>query len=163
MRELNREDAERILVRNHHGRLACYSPSKGSCYVVPMSYAYRDGSIYLGTLRGQKLEYLREQPRGVCFEVDEITTDETWFSVIATGNFEELQGQEREAEAPSAVQRALRGPMRDALYSDQVMTEWQRAELKVTLGAIRVTDLSARQDQWSWQHDLPKELNRSRR
>ena len=162
MRELSREDAEHILARNHHGRLACYSPSHDASYVVPMSYAYHDGSLYLGMLPGQKLDFLREHPEGVCFEVDEITTDETWLSVVATGSFVELEGAEREQEAPATIQRALRGPLRTALYTDNVETDWQRAEQQLELAALRITSLSAREDRWSWEVDLPKDLERAR-
>lgn len=162
MRELTRQDAERILARNHYGRLACFSPKRDSSYIVPMSYVYHDGSIYLGTLAGQKLEFLREHPRGVCFEVDEITNDQTWLSVVATGTFEEIEGQEREEQVPSAVQRALTGPLRASLYGDNRSTEWQRAEQRLELGALRIVSLSARQDSWSWEVDFPRTLERAK-
>ncbi|HLG68938.1 MAG TPA: pyridoxamine 5'-phosphate oxidase family protein [Chloroflexota bacterium] len=162
MQELTRQDAERILARNHHGRLAVYSPSQDTSYIVPMSYAYRDGSIYFGTLSGRKLTFLREHPRGVCFEVDEITNDETWLSVIATGAFEEVQGPEREEEVASAIERALRGPLRTSLYTDNIQSDWQRAERQLHICALRITDLTARQDRWSWDVDFPKGLERAK-
>ena len=158
MRELPQSDAGRILTRNHYGRLACYSPSRDTSYIVPMSYAFHDGSIYLGTLPGRKLEFLREHPKGVCFEVDEITNDQTWLSVIATGTFEEIEGPERDEQAASTIQRALHGPLRTALYTDSIRTDWQRAEDKLKMGALRVSSLTAREDRWSWEVDLPKSL-----
>ena len=161
MEQLSREDGERILARNHYGRLACYSPSRDTSYIVPMSYAYRDGSIYLGSLAGQKLEFLREHPAGVCFEVDEITNDQTWLSAIVTGTFVEVEGPEREQEAPATIQRALHGPLRSALYTDSIVTDWQRAEQSLQMCAIRVTTVTARQDRWSWEVDLPKTLERA--
>ena len=161
MRQLTNSDAERILARNHYGRLACYSPSRDTSYIAPMSYAYQDGSIYLGTLSGQKLHFLREHPKGVCFEVDEITNDHTWLSVIATGTFEEIEGPERDEQAASAIERALHGPLRTSLYTDSIMSDWQRAEHKLKLGALRVSSLTAREDRWSWEVDLPKALARA--
>src|SRR5579859_1201666 len=98
MQELTWQDAERILARNHRGRLACYSPSHDQTYVVPMSYRFHDGSIYLAMMPGQKLDFLHEHPQGISFEVDEITNDETWMSVVATGMFVDLKGAERETE-----------------------------------------------------------------
>ena len=162
MRELTWQDAEHILARNHYGRLACYSPSRETSYIAPMSYAYHDGSIYLGTLRGQKLEFLREHPQGVCFEVDEVTNDQTWLSVIATGTFVEIEGPERDEEAPAAIGRALHGPLRTSLYSDSVLTDWERAELRLQLGALRITSLTGREDSWSWKVDFPKTLERAK-
>ena len=162
MQELTSQDAECILARNHYGRLACYSPSRDSSCIVPMSYAYHDDSIYLGTLPGQKLEFLREHPQGVCFEVDEITNDQTWLSVIATGTFVELQGSERDDQVPATIQRALHGPLRTSLYRDNIMAEWQRAEERLQLGALRIASLTARQDRWSWEVDFPKTLERAK-
>jgi nitroimidazol reductase NimA-like FMN-containing flavoprotein (pyridoxamine 5'-phosphate oxidase superfamily) len=162
MREHNQHDGERILARNHYGRLACYSPSRDTSYIVPMSYTYHDGSIYLGMLRGQKLEFLREHPHGVCFEVDEIVNDQTWFSVIATGTFVEIEGTERDEESAASIQRALHGPLRTSLYTDNVLTDWQRAEQRLQLGALRISSLTVREDRWSWEVDFPKTLERVR-
>jgi nitroimidazol reductase NimA-like FMN-containing flavoprotein (pyridoxamine 5'-phosphate oxidase superfamily) len=161
MQELTQQDAERILARNHHGRLACFSPSQDSSYVVPLSYAYHDGSIYFATLPGRKLDFLREHPRGVCFEVDEITNEQTWLSVVATGTFVEVQGEEREDEAASAIGRALHGGLRSSFYTDSVKSDWQRAEQQLQICALRVTSMTARQDSWSWDVDFPKSLERA--
>ncbi|HEY8695489.1 MAG TPA: pyridoxamine 5'-phosphate oxidase family protein [Chloroflexota bacterium] len=160
MQELTRQDAERILERNHHGRLACYSPSHDTSYVVPISYSYHDGSIYLALLAGQKLDFLREHPRGVCFEVDEITNDETWLSVIATGVFAEIGGPERTQEELAAIQRLLHGPLRATFYErqagDGLTLKLDGSKLQV--GAIRVTTLTARQDRWSFEVDFPMQV-----
>jgi nitroimidazol reductase NimA-like FMN-containing flavoprotein (pyridoxamine 5'-phosphate oxidase superfamily) len=156
MQELNWADAERVLARNHRGRLACYSPNHDSTYIVPMSYAYHDGSIYFATLSGQKLEYLREHPQGVCFEVDEITNDETWLSVIATGVFVELHGAEHEGEVHAAFARALHGPLRTRFYSTTAHTGLPVEALHV--GALRITSLTAREDHWAWDIDFAQTL-----
>jgi nitroimidazol reductase NimA-like FMN-containing flavoprotein (pyridoxamine 5'-phosphate oxidase superfamily) len=156
MQELSWPDAERILARNHYGRLACYSPSRDSSYIVPMSYTDHDGSIYIGTLAGQKLEFLREHPQGVCFEIDEITNDQTWLSVVATGVFVELHGAERDEQAAAALQRALHGPLRTSFYSSPAHTGLPAEALCVA--ALRVTNLTARQDVWSWEVDFPRTL-----
>ena len=158
MQELSWQEAEAILRRNHVGRLACYSPIHDASYIVPMSYAYNGLSIYLGMLPGQKLEFLREHPRGVCFEVDEITNDQNWLSAIATGNFEELSGRERYDQSPAAIRRALHGPLRSSLYTDNVRTDWQKAEQRLQLCVVRISGLTARQDRWNWDVDLPKSL-----
>lgn len=162
MQQLTEHDGERILARNHYGRLACYSPSQDKAYIVPMSYAYHDGSIYFGTLAGQKLTFLREHPEGISFEVDEITNDQTWLSVIATGTFFELDGAERDQEIPSAIARAMHGPLRNSLYTDPIETGWQRAEQHLRICALRINSLTARQDQWSWETDFPRSIEAPR-
>ena len=160
MEELTRQDAERILERNHRGRLACYSPSRDISYVVPISYDYHDGSIYLAMIAGQTLDFLREHPRGICFEVDEITNDETWLSVIATGGFVEIGGTERNQEELAAVQRILHGPLRGIFYEREaghgltLMLDGGKLEL----GAIRIETLTARKEQWSFEVDFPLQV-----
>jgi|GEM_PF-586082 nitroimidazol reductase NimA-like FMN-containing flavoprotein (pyridoxamine 5'-phosphate oxidase superfamily) len=156
MKELTWDAAEKILARNHLGRLACYSPSRDTSYIVPMSYAFHDGSIYLGMLPGQKLNFLREHPQGVCFEVDEITNDSTWITVIATGVFVELQGPERSQQEAAAIERALHGPLRAIFYENSKRI----GAAGLHIGALRISALTARQDSWSWETDFPESLRR---
>jgi len=64
------EESIEFLRRASVGRLGTLG-SDGFPYVIPMSFAYRDGKIYLHSARqGQKLDDIRQSPR-VCFEVDE--------------------------------------------------------------------------------------------
>jgi len=157
MKELTWKDAEHVLARNHVGRLACYSPSWDTSYVVPMSYAFHEGSIYVVSGPGKKLEYLREHPNGVCFEVDEITNDSTWITVVATGVFVEVHGPEKAEQEPASVERALQGPLRTLFYGE---TGKKLGTAALTFGAIRITTLAGRQDSWSWDVDLPEMLER---
>ena len=62
-------------------------------YVVPISYAYRDGAVYCHSAQGRKVRALRAQAE-VCFEVDEVDHIDRWRSVIAWGRFEQLLGSE---------------------------------------------------------------------
>lgn len=156
MKELTWQDAERVLARNHFGRLACYSPSHDASYITPMSYTFHNGSIYLGMLPGQKLDFLREHPQGVCFEVDEIYRTDTWFSVIGTGIFVELKGRERHEEIAAAMDRALHGPLRARFYAKNGHSGLAPEALH--LCAIRITNLTAREDTWTWEFDFPKSL-----
>jgi nitroimidazol reductase NimA-like FMN-containing flavoprotein (pyridoxamine 5'-phosphate oxidase superfamily) len=160
MEGLTRQDAERILERNHLGRLACYSPSHDTSYLVPVSYAYHDGSIYVAMLPGQKLDFLREHPQGVCFEVDEITNDETWLSVIATGGFEEIGDTERTQQERAAIQRLMHGPLRATFYEPQAGggLALKLDGRKLQVGAIRVATLTARLDRWSFEVDFPMQV-----
>jgi nitroimidazol reductase NimA-like FMN-containing flavoprotein (pyridoxamine 5'-phosphate oxidase superfamily) len=63
-----REEIEHILEEAEIGRLG--TCSKGEPYVVPLSFAYRDGKIMFHCARrGKKLDNIAKNPR-VCFEVD---------------------------------------------------------------------------------------------
>lgn len=87
--ELSRDEIDDILTGQIVGRLGMVEGS--TPYVVPISYAYRDGDIYAHSAQGRKLAALRAHP-DVCFEVDDVTTVDDWCSVIGWGRFEQLVG-----------------------------------------------------------------------
>lgn len=90
-RELSSGEIEEFLRGQRIARLGCHAD--GTTYVVPLIYAYEDGSVVAVTTEGRKTAMLRENPR-VCVEVDEYDTDGrgSWRSVIAYGTYEELEG-----------------------------------------------------------------------
>jgi len=153
--ELNSKGCEAVLARNGVGRLGCYSPADRQVYVVPVSYDYHDGSIFFSSINGEKVEYLRAHPDGVCFEVDEVDEALNWSSVIAQGDFEELQGSERLAAKPAALKRAERGPMHWIFDPDVP----ERARDSMVIGAIRIRDVSGRRERWSWERRVPLPLS----
>ncbi|WP_367118911.1 pyridoxamine 5'-phosphate oxidase family protein [Mesorhizobium sp.] len=99
------------------GRLACVRD--GMPYVVPISFVYDDGHIYSFSLIGHKVWAMRGHPQ-VCFEVDEIRSPRSWWSVIAFGRYEELSEagprQNERDHAWSLLQKAR----------PQLVGTWQR-------------------------------------
>ncbi|MDN4596814.1 pyridoxamine 5'-phosphate oxidase family protein [Leifsonia virtsii] len=87
--ELTRDEIDDVLADQIVGRLGLVDGS--TPYVVPISYAYRDGDIYAHSAQGRKLDALRSHPE-VCFEVDDVSSVDDWRSVIAWGFFEQLVG-----------------------------------------------------------------------
>lgn len=87
------DEIEGFLAEQIVGRIGCHHD--GSTYVVPVIYAYSDGCVHVFTVEGRKMEMMRANP-SVCFEVDEYDADGrgSWRSVIAEGEFEELQGED---------------------------------------------------------------------
>ena len=75
------------LAASRVGRLACVRD--GMPYVVPISFVHENGHIYSFSLIGHKVSAMRGHPQ-VCFEVDEIRSPRSWWSVIAFGRYEEL-------------------------------------------------------------------------
>ncbi|WP_437283402.1 universal stress protein [Sorangium sp. So ce375] len=88
---LGAERIEALLERSAFGRLGCHA--QGRTYVVPMSYAYEKGLLYLRSAEGTKVRMMRENPE-VCFQVDHIQSLADWESVIVFGVFRELTAQE---------------------------------------------------------------------
>jgi nitroimidazol reductase NimA-like FMN-containing flavoprotein (pyridoxamine 5'-phosphate oxidase superfamily) len=89
IREMSRKECLRVLFGARLARLGC--ARKNQPYVVPVYLAYDEasGCLYGFTTPGEKIEWMRANPL-VCVEVDEVTADDRWVSVIAFGRYEEL-------------------------------------------------------------------------
>jgi nitroimidazol reductase NimA-like FMN-containing flavoprotein (pyridoxamine 5'-phosphate oxidase superfamily) len=89
IREMSRTECLHVLAGSRLARLGCAQENQP--YVVPVCLAYDEASecLYGFTTLGQKIEWMRVNPL-VCVEVDEVTADDQWVSVIAFGRYEEL-------------------------------------------------------------------------
>ena len=87
-RMLSEEEARNLIAGGKIGRLGCVD--NGEPYVVPINYVFEEPSIYSHSLPGRKIDAMRAHPRA-CLQLDEITNDFEWRSVIAYGNFEEIR------------------------------------------------------------------------
>lgn len=107
IRELTREECERILARNHVGRIAFSLRDRVD--IQPIHYAYDDGWIYGRTSEGSKIATL-ERNRWLAFEVDEVTDTFDWRSVVVHGGFYILEpnGVDRDRETFEHALRLLR-------------------------------------------------------
>jgi uncharacterized protein len=91
---LSQTEARQILQASHLGHLGCIV--EGGPYVVPVNFVFENDSIYIHSLPGLKVEAMRAHPR-VCLQVDHIETDSRWKSVIAYGNFQEIESEPERA------------------------------------------------------------------
>jgi nitroimidazol reductase NimA-like FMN-containing flavoprotein (pyridoxamine 5'-phosphate oxidase superfamily) len=82
-------ECREVLARVRHGRLACARSEQP--YIVPISMFFdpRDNVVYGFTTLGQKVRWMRENPR-VCLEVEEVASRTRWVTVIAFGRYEEI-------------------------------------------------------------------------
>jgi len=87
LRELNDTQIEDLLIDQLTGRIGCHSGDV--TYIVPVNYVYDGVNIYCHSVKGMKIDMMRENPL-VCFEVDNIKDLTNWQSVIAWGKFEEI-------------------------------------------------------------------------
>ena len=85
--EMTDRECRALLSRTHRGRLACAHSNQP--YVVPMHVQFDDEFLYGFSTLGQKIEWMRQNPL-VCLEIDELTTDRQWASVVIFGVYEEL-------------------------------------------------------------------------
>lgn len=84
---MNQFEIMQVVENARVGRLACVND--GQPYIIPMNFVCRLGYLYSFTTFGQKIEYMRANPR-VCVEFDDIVTINQWQSVVVTGHYEEL-------------------------------------------------------------------------
>lgn len=86
--EMTERDCHAMLARTHIARLGCAQNDQP--YVVPTCLYFDGGeALYCCTTLGQKIEWMRQNPL-VCLQMDEVTTQRQWVSLIVFGRYEEL-------------------------------------------------------------------------
>jgi uncharacterized protein len=85
--EVSTKESRWLLTRTTIGRLACSRNDQP--YVVPIYFVYEPEHLYGFTTDGQKVEWMRANPK-VCVEVDEIANHFQWESLVITGRFRDL-------------------------------------------------------------------------
>jgi nitroimidazol reductase NimA-like FMN-containing flavoprotein (pyridoxamine 5'-phosphate oxidase superfamily) len=95
--EMTERECVALATRSSLARLACALDNQP--YIIPIQFAYDAGFLYALATFGQKIEWMRENPK-VCVSIDEIVSESQWSSVVVTGEYEELieprHTQERE-------------------------------------------------------------------
>jgi len=86
--EMTEKECRDLLARNSIGRLGCAQENQP--YVVPIYLAYDIDYFYVLSTLGQKIELMLANPN-VCVQMDEITGESQWSSVIVNGSYEELR------------------------------------------------------------------------
>jgi hypothetical protein len=99
VREMTEKECRGVLERASMGRLGCSSDDQP--YIVPVYLAYEPDYIYVFSTFGQKIQWMRANPK-VCIQIDEITKESQWVSVIAHGFYQELPEPQYAAERAHA-------------------------------------------------------------
>jgi uncharacterized protein len=96
------DECVQLLQRNAVGHLGC--AKDGEPYVVPIHYSFdaERQVIYVVSSVGQKVEWMRANPR-VCLTVDEITDKNHWTTVVVNGAYAEIG--DANADDPSDAQK----------------------------------------------------------
>ncbi len=97
--EMTQDECGAFLTSASFGRLGCSLDDQP--YVVPIYFVYEPDNIYVFSTFGQKTEWMRANPK-VCLQVDEITNQAQWRSVIASGRYQELPEPQYTAEREHA-------------------------------------------------------------
>lgn len=83
---MSSEDCIEVLSGGHIAHLACAKNNRP--YLVPIQYAFDPHNLYSFSMPGQKIDWLRENPKA-CVQVTERRDNGEWRSVIVDGEFEE--------------------------------------------------------------------------
>ena len=105
------------------GRLACARDDQP--YVVPIHFAYDGEGLYGLTTAGQKIDWMRSNPR-VCLEIDERSSDDRWLSIVVLGRYEELPGTAACERARTHATRAA-AAARGLVAAGERIEAWPRA------------------------------------
>lgn len=97
--EMTTEECSAFLERASVGRLGCSFENQP--YVVPVHFAYDGGYVYVFSTFGQKVKWMRANPK-VCVQTDELQSQSEWISIVAYGEYEELPEPRYTAERQRA-------------------------------------------------------------
>ena len=139
-RTLSQDECTFILSSAKFGRLGLSSDDNP--YVIPMSFVYSGGKIYLHSRGGGKKIEMAVKNSMVCFEVDRLNEDR-WSSVLAFG------------KAKLSTDIDAKARMFDAFIKKGIGghggKKFQREELErmdMTIWEIEVVELTGREGIW---------------
>ncbi len=87
VREMTDHECMDCLSKGHFGHLAC--AKDGHPYIVPVHYAYGIDRMYVFSMPGQKIDWLRSNPHA-CLQMEEHSDHGLWKSVLVQGQYHEL-------------------------------------------------------------------------
>jgi len=139
-RDLSSDECTSLLSAARYGRLGLCKDNRP--YVVPMSYVYQDGKIYLHSRgRGKKVEYVTENPR-VCFQID-VLEKERWSSVLVLGISRLSESVEAKEKMFDAFTKRGQGGHAGKKFSRE---ELER--MPMTIWEIDILEMSGREGVW---------------
>lgn len=94
--ELSNAEIIDILGRVGYGHLGCARDNKP--YVVPVHYAFADGEVFIYTTEGKKFEIIKSNPN-ICLQVEEVTDNQHWQSVVIQGVADQITDEDERAKA----------------------------------------------------------------
>jgi nitroimidazol reductase NimA-like FMN-containing flavoprotein (pyridoxamine 5'-phosphate oxidase superfamily) len=139
-REMSREECEDLLSKCRFGRLGLSLDDKP--YVIPLSYVYSDGVLYLHSgLKGKKLDMAKKNPQA-CFEVDSLE-DNRWKSVVVSGKANLSDSLEAKQKVFDVFIKSKMGG-----HGGQAFRREDLEKMPMCIWEIEVEDMTGRQGVW---------------
>ncbi len=126
VQEMNDDESKKLLARVGYGHLGLVRDTHP--YVVPIHYAYDEPHIYIYTTEGKKTEIIEANPE-VCLQVEDVTDENHWQSVIITGDAVQLTEKEEIARAMKFI--LATNPRLTPAMSIHWMDAWVRSNYEV--------------------------------
>jgi uncharacterized protein len=141
IRELSAEECGEILRRSELGHLACSRHDQP--YIVPIHFSF-DASLnclFAASGAGQKIQWMRENPR-VCVEIEDIADKDHWTSVLIFGEYREIRDTPAEAAMRKRALEHFRS--RPEWWLPALGKSEQREHHSMVLYRIRIDRLTGR-------------------
>lgn len=139
-RDLSKEECLNLLSAARYGRLGLAKDAQP--YVVPMSYVFADGRIYLHSRGGgTKTDFASANPR-VCFQIDSLDKGH-WSSVIAFGLArlsDDIEAKQRMFDAFTA--RGQGG------HGGKKFSREELERMPMTVWEIEIEEMTGREGVW---------------
>lgn len=87
IQQISEKECREVLTNATIARLGCSLDDQP--YVVPIVVAYESDYLYFFSTLGKKIKWMRSNPK-VCVQVDSVNGQSDWVSVIANGEYQEL-------------------------------------------------------------------------
>ena len=121
VKDMSQGEMLALLLRAGYGHLGCARDNHP--YVVPMHYAYDSENLYFFTTEGTKTDYMSANHE-VCFQVEEVSDDRHWRSVMLTGRAERVSAQEETERAMALITE--RNPTLTPAINHTEIGAWKR-------------------------------------
>jgi nitroimidazol reductase NimA-like FMN-containing flavoprotein (pyridoxamine 5'-phosphate oxidase superfamily) len=100
IKEMSAVEIDGVLRDSGYGHLACSQDDRP--YIVPVHYAYDKPDIYIYTTEGKKWEMIHANPH-VCLQVEKVTDNADWQSVIIYGEAQQIVDRVERENAVSMI------------------------------------------------------------
>lgn len=139
--DLTPDDCVAIFTGNHVGHLACVNHDQPCIVPIHFSFDADHRCAYGVSTVGQKIEWMRANPR-VCLEVEDIADKNHWQTVVAFGSYEELGNGPEDAKARERCQHLFQE--RPEWWLPATAQRLTRELRPVVLYRIRIDRMSGR-------------------
>ncbi len=121
VKEMSQGEMVALLLRGKRGHLGCARDNHP--YVVPMHYAFDGECLFFFTTEGTKTEFIAANHE-VCFQVEEVTNESRWSSVMLFGRAERVLKSEEMERAMQLITE--RNPTLTPALNETKVGPWKR-------------------------------------